>query len=87
MDAKDDNVDVSEIKVSEFSMFRNDEKLWLGVFLLVDKDEQDYKVQNRHEHEALSNTEPVSFLFYIYCSLRSYIEHRDAALTRQSLER
>ena len=37
MDAKDDNVDVSEIKVSEFSMFQNDEKLWLGVFFSLTK--------------------------------------------------
>ncbi len=48
MGAKVDNVDVSEIKVSEFGMFQYDENLWLGVILLIDKDEQDFKVKFMH---------------------------------------
>ncbi len=46
MDGQVDNVDVSEIKVSEFGIFQYHEKLCLDV-LLIDKDEQDYKVKFR----------------------------------------
>ena len=43
-----DNVDISEIKVAEFSLVIYDEQFWIGMVLLIDNEQQDLEVNFMH---------------------------------------